>query len=99
MLSPDPKETQALNKKLKKIEKKNKSKSLQTPVAPNFHKRTEMKHPTDKEACQACDYNCCCEMLRLAVKKQGGKKDNYVISGKLHVYRGSELVAWGEISV
>jgi len=38
-------------------------------------------------------------MLRLAVKKLGGRKDNYVIQGKLQVYRGSELVAWGEISV
>ena len=38
-------------------------------------------------------------MLRLAVKKLGGIKDKYVISGQLKVFRGSELVAIGEISV
>lgn len=83
MLTPtsDQKETKELARKLKKLDRKQKSKSVASiqSAAPNFHKRTEKKDPTDREACQSCDYNCCCEMLRLAVKKLGGRKDNYVI--------------------
>ena len=51
LMEQDSKEAKALNKKLKKMEKMNKSKSMNTPVAPNFHKRTEMKHSNDREAC------------------------------------------------
>ena len=85
--------------KLKKLEKKSKSNSAVTKGPSNFHKRTLKRDPNDMEACEACDYSCCCEMLRLAVKKLGGRRDNYMIQGQLQVYRGNALVARGEISV
>ena len=76
--TPDPSKVPA---KLKKIDKKSKSNSAVSKGPSNFHKRTLKRDPTDTEACEACDYNCCCEMLRLAVKKLGGHRDNYMIQG------------------
>jgi hypothetical protein len=94
--TPEPTKVPA---KLKKMDKKSKSSCAVSEGLPYFHKRTRKRDPADMDACEACDYNCCCEMLRLAVKKLGGRRDNYMIQGQLQVYRGAALVARGEISV